>query len=169
MKDIRVVRAVSTAAALLTKLCWWLSDCLRREWRHTLWPKQRASPGWGYSGSHPSSWKPLQRLWPRAKEDLKGKNQIPSSQAEYMCSRNRFVGTYRCEANVCYIVFTDDRVQGKRALSQDLFVARHGRTFLTSFLVQISKHHVDLSPHRTRNIHFNAFPFKRKKKKLTFH
>lgn len=76
---------------------------------------------------------------------------------------NRFVGT-SWYVGVCYIVFTNDCIQGKRALSENLFVARHGRTLLTSFLVQISKHHVDLSPKRTRNVHFNAIPLKKKKR-----
>lgn len=75
---------------------------------------------------------------------------------------NRFVGTYRY-VGVCYIAFTNDCIQGKRALSENLFVARHGRSLLTSFLVQISKHHVDLSPQRTRNMHFNAIPSRKNK------
>ena len=49
---------------------------------------------------------------------------------------------YRCEANERYCVrkdvFTNDCIQGERALSENLFVACHGRTFLTSFLVQVS-------------------------------
>lgn len=66
---------------------------------------------------------------------------------------DRSVGRLR---QTCGVVFTDDGVQGERALPENLLVAGHGRTLLTSLLVQISQHHVDLSPQRTTNIHFNA-------------
>lgn len=46
-------------------------------------------------------------------------------------------------------MFTNDCIQGERALPQNLFVACHGRTFLTSLLIQIGQHHVDLREQET--------------------
>lgn len=53
----------------------------------------------------------------------------------------------------CRDVLTNDCVQGQRTLPENLFVARHSRTLLTSLLVQICKHHVDLRRKRTKTIH----------------
>lgn len=48
-------------------------------------------------------------------------------------------------------VRTDYGVQGEWTLSEHLFVARHGRAFLTGFPVQVSQHHVDLRTEKTPN------------------
>lgn len=63
---------------------------------------------------------------------------------------------------VCRGVSTNDCVQGQRTLPENLFVARHSRTLLTSLLVQIGKHHVDLRKKKNKNYSLT------KKKRLTF-
>lgn len=130
--------------SFLTKWCWSLFDCPLHVWKHKLLSRQRASPGWGYSGWHPWSSMPLQLLWLIEREGLGGGGHgLFMYVHQSICEH---VSTYKRADRLRMVLVsqgvlclpTYDCIKGEGTLSEDFFVARHCRALLASFPVQIS-------------------------------